>query len=170
VDRRVDVAVACAVALLGVLILVSAESIRPASIPDPIGSRGFPRAMGTALFLGGVALVLRRLLRWRRESTRVADEGVPDDPGVPPGSAPRALSIWAGAFAYVLLLPAVGYLIATPIFIAGVLALFGMRRPLALAGIAIGFTLPIFLVFAELLNVRLPTGILDAPLRQLGLV
>ena len=90
----------------------------------------------------------------------VPAEGMEDDQGVPPGSALRALSIWAVAIAYVLALPSVGYLLATPALLAAMLWLLEIRSWMLVA-VPIGFTIPVFLVFTAFLNVRLPTGILD---------
>jgi hypothetical protein len=156
--------------MLGVFMLVVAQDIRPASVPDPIGTRGAPRLVGAVFVLGGFALVLRRLINWRREATIVPADGAEDDASVEPGSAVRALSIWAASVVYVLSLPTVGYLLATPLFMGAVLRLFSIRRPSILIGVPIGFTLSIFLVFVELLDVYLPTGILDPILRNAGLV
>lgn len=168
-DRRADVAVAFCVVLLGVFVLVAAQDVRPASIADPIGSRGAPHLVGVVLVLGGLALILRRALRWRREGAVVPAEGIEDDPGVPPGTAVRALSIWTAAAIYVVVLPEVGYLLATPILLALVLWLFSIRSWMLVA-VPLGFTVPVFLVFTLFLNVRLPPGILDGVLRQMGLV
>lgn len=169
-DRRVDLAVAWCVVILGVFVLVTAQGIKPASVPDPIGSKGGPYFVGAVLIVGGLVLALRRIVQWRREETIVPAEGMEDDQGVEPGSAFRALSIWAAAVVYVLVLPYVGYLLATPVFVGVALWLFSIRRVAMLVGVPIGFTIPVFLVFAELLNVRLPNGILDGILRQMGLV
>jgi hypothetical protein len=168
-DRRADMAVAFCVVLLGAFVLVVAQEVRPASIADPIGSRGAPHLVGAVLVLGGLALVLRRVRRRRQEGASVPAEGTEDDPGVPPGSAVRALAIWIAAVVYVLVLPAVGYLLATPILLGVVLWLLAIRGWM-LAAVPLGFTVPVFLVFSLFLNVRLPTGVLDGPLRALGLV
>jgi hypothetical protein len=168
-DRRADVAVAFCVVLLGVFVLVAAQDVRPASIADPIGSRGAPHLVGAVLVLGGLALILRRAVRWRHERIVVPAEGMEDDRGVPPGSAIRALAIWTAAVVYVLVLPALGYLLATPIFLGAVLWLLAIRSWMLVA-VPLGFTIPVFLVFTLFLNVRLPTGILDGVLRQMGLV
>jgi putative tricarboxylic transport membrane protein len=165
-----DIAVAFCVVALGVFVLVTAQGIRPASIPDPIGSKGGPTFVGLALAIGGLSLIVRRLMRWRTEGTIGPSDGVDDDPGVEPGYAPRAISLWVASVLYVLALPFAGYLLATPIFIAVALLLFSVRSWPLIVGVAVGFTVPVFLLFVELLNVRLPTGILDMPLRSLGLV
>jgi Tripartite tricarboxylate transporter TctB family len=70
---------------------------------------------------------------------------------------------------YVLALPTAGYLVATPLFLGVVLWLLAIRSWMLVA-VPLGFTVPVFLVFSLFLNVRLPTGILDGVLRQLGLV
>lgn len=168
-DRRIDAAVAFCVVLLGVFVLVAAQDVRPASIADPIGSKGAPRFVGIILLVGGAALVLRRLLQWRSESNLVPAEGTEDDPGVPAGSASRAFSIWLAAVVYVQALPEVGYVLATPLFLAVVLWLFAIRSWMLVA-VPLGFTIPVFLIFTLFLNVRLPTGVLDEVLRQWGLV
>jgi putative tricarboxylic transport membrane protein len=169
-DRRVDLAVTICVVALGIFVLVTAQTIKPASVPDPIGSKGGPIFVGLALVVGGLALVIRRLMRWRSEATIVSPDGVEDDSGVEAGYAPRAISIWAASVVYVLAMPFVGYLLATPIFVAVVLLLFSVRSWPMILGVSVGFTVPVFLLFAEFLNVRLPTGVLDGPLRSLGLV
>jgi hypothetical protein len=169
VNRTVDTAVACCVFLFGVFVLFNAQYVRPASVFDPLGSNGGPYLVGILFAVGGALLTLRRLLRWRKEGRLVPDEGTPDDAGVEPGSALRAISIWAAAFLYVLAMPSAGYLLATPVFLAVVLWLFSCRGWL-LVTLPVGFTVPVYLIFVKFLNVRLPTGILDTTLRYLELV
>ena len=169
-NRTADLVVALCAALLGIFVLWAAQDVRPASIADPIGSKGAPRFAGGTLVVGGLVLIFRRLRNWSPEGRMVPAEGVEDDPGVPPGSVFRALSIWTTAMLYVLLLPSAGYLIATPVMLVVVLLLFSVRRKLILLGVAIGFTIPVFLVFVLFLNIRLPAGILDEFLRQAGLL
>jgi hypothetical protein len=169
-DRRIDVALALGVTALGIFIIVFAQSIGRSPVPDPIGPRGIPTGLGTAFVLGGIALVARRVVRWRREGTYVEHEGSQDDVGVPPGSARRALTIWLAAAMYVVLLPVVGYLIATPLFVAATLRLLQFkRRPLlrvpAIVAYPILYTVISYAVFATLLGIRLPVG----PLRDVFL-
>jgi hypothetical protein len=154
---------------LGVFVLFNAQYVRPASVVDPIGSKGGPYLVGVLLTIGGALLAVRRVARWRQEGAIVPEEGTSDDPGVAPGSAQRAISIWAVAFLYAFALPTAGYLVATPLFLAAVLWLFSVRGAMLLF-LALGFTVPVYLIFVVLLNVRLPTGFLDAQLRALGLV
>jgi hypothetical protein len=165
VDRRVDVAIAFAVAALGLVILVATQQIGKSPVPDPVGPRGIPLLLGTFFVVAGLALAFRRILRWNAEGTIVPPEGSEDDPGVPPGSAARALSIWFAALLYVITLPYLGYLIGTPLFIAFMLwRLQFDRRPVlrvpALAVYPVVFTITTYLFFATFLGVRIPLGVI----------
>jgi len=164
-DRRIDVGLALAVTALGIFIIVAAQFIGRSPVPDPIGPRGIPTGLGVAFALGGGGLVARRLVRWRREGTHVEPEGAQDDVGVPPGSARRALAIWLAAALYVLLMPVLGYLIGTPLFIGTTLRLLQFNRsPVlgvpAIVAFPVLFTAISYAVFASLLGIRLPLGLL----------
>jgi len=165
VDRRVDVALAVAVAALGVVILVATQSIGRSPVPDPIGPRGVPTGMGIFFVLAGAALALRRVVRWSTEATLVTPEGSEDDQGVPAGSARRALGIWLAALVYVVTLPYLGHLIGTPLFTAFMLWQLKFDRPPVLRIPAMVvypavFTVATYLFFATFLGVRIPAGFL----------
>ena len=162
-DRRVDVAVALAVVALGVAILVLTQRIADSPVPDPIGPRGVPTVLGTFFVVAGILLAGRRLIGWREGDTFVPHEGSDDDPGVPPGSARRALSIWLAALVYVVTLPWVGFIVGTPLFTAFMLWRLEMNRgPLlaipAIVAFPVIFTAACYLFFATFLGVRLPLG------------
>lgn len=169
-DRRLDILMAVAVSAFGAFVLYATGAIRPAAIYDPIGSRGGPLFVGLALLLGGLVVAAVQVVNLRKFGRVAVPDGVEDDPGVEAGTVRRSMALWAVAFAYVLVMPYAGYLLATPAFVAAGLYVMNIRRPAMLAGLAVAFTLPVFLVFTLFLNVRLPSGVLDAPLRQLGLV
>jgi hypothetical protein len=164
-DRRVDTAVALAVAVLGGFILVAAQGIKEGYIPDPIGSRGVPSGLGALLLVGGSALALRRIINWRKDGPLVPPEGKEDDLGVAPGSARRAMTIWALTLVYVVALRDVGFLLTTVVYFALVLRAlrYGME-PLGrivptYVVASVAFTATTYLVFAVILGVRLPQGI-----------
>ena len=164
-DRRVDVIFALALAAVGVFLIVTAQFIGRSPVPDPIGPRGIPTGLGVAFFLGGSGLALRRIVRWNREGTFVEPEGKEDDAGVPPGSARRALALWATAAVYVVTLPFLGHPIGTPIALAVMLRLLNFnRRPIlgvpALIAYPVLFAAVSYFVFAMVLGIRLPLGII----------
>lgn len=163
-DRKIDFALALCVVALGVLLIVEAQSIGRSPVPDPIGPRGVPTGLGVAFILSGAALALRRVVRWRSEGAIVEPEGAEDDAGVPPGSARRGLGIWIASVAYVVALPFLGFIVATPILIAVILRLFQFDRPRLFGRIPglitypVAFTAAAYVTFAMILGVRLPLG------------
>ena len=169
-SRRVDFAIAIVVTIFGILVILATQQIRAASVPDPLGPRGIPTGIGVGLVLLGAGLSIRRL-RGLAEGGLVPPEGTEDDEGpeVRPGSAKRAMSIWGASVVYVLTLPALGYLIGTPLFMVVVLTLMSVPSPVARVGVPVGFTIGTFVVFNYLLNVHLPLGVLRDLMRSLGL-
>ena len=163
-DRRIDVVLALGVAALGVFILVEAQSIGRSPIPDPIGPRGVPTGLGIAFLLSGVALAARRLLQWGSTGTIVEPEGSEDDLGVPAGSSRRAMAIWGASVSYVVALPFVGFIVATPILVGVILRLLQFDRPALFGRVPALFTYPVlftavaFAIFSVILGVRLPLG------------
>ncbi len=61
---------------------------------------------------------------------------------------------------YICILEFLGYLIATPIMLAGILAALGVRKPWANLAYAAGGTMGMYLFFQEMLDVVLPIGLL----------
>ena len=55
-DKRLDLAVAVGVALLGMFILITSRDIRTGSLPDPVTSRGLPNIAGALLVIGGIVV------------------------------------------------------------------------------------------------------------------
>jgi hypothetical protein len=173
VDRRVDVALALVIAALGVVILVATQQIAKSPVPDPVGPRGVPLVIGGFFVIAGLALALRRLLRWNQEGTMVPPEGSEDDAGVPPGSAARAMSIWFASLVYVIVLPILGFLVSTPVFTGFVLwRLRFDRAPVlripALIVYPVVFTVLTYLFFATFLGVRIPLGFVRDIATQVG--
>jgi putative tricarboxylic transport membrane protein len=166
-DRRKDLAVAVAIALVGLAIVVLGTQVNPGRIRDPIGARTLPIITGALIFAGGAFLAARRIVRWRVESTVVAAEGTRDEPAVPASTA-RSLTVWALCFLYAILLAPVGFLILTPILLGILLWIMGVRSPLRLTLVTVGAVAVIFGVFDLVLGVRLPLGPLDPYVGYLG--
>jgi putative tricarboxylic transport membrane protein len=166
-DKRKDLTVAVAIALLGLAIVVLGTQINLGRIRDPIGSRALPVITGALILAGGLFLAGRRLVRWRTDPTVVAAEGTSDEPDVPASTA-RALVVWVLCFAYIALLERVGFLILTPFLVAILLWIMGVRRPVRLGLLTVGAVVVVFGVFDLLLGVRLPLGPLDPYIGYIG--
>ena len=169
-DRRIDLAVAAAFTLLGLFIIFQATGIKTGMMRYPIGPRAAFYLTGGVLAAGGLILILRALRSWGRTPVNlIQNEGTPDEAGYP-ASAQRAFTLMGAALVYGLTFNILGYLIATPIFVAVALVVLGQRRAWPIATIAVLFTLINYVIFAHALGVRIPVGPLTGPFRALGLI
>lgn len=170
-DRRVDLAIAVAIAGFAVFVLVVTQGIRSTGqVIDPLGPRAIPTAIGFMLLIGGGAVAVKRLLSWRSAAgPLVEEEGEPDEPGIP-ASARQAAGVAILSFLFVALLPAVGYPLLAAGYIAGGLLVMRTRSVPLLVGLSLGFSVVTYAIFALVLRVDLPAGPLTELLRSLGLV
>lgn len=168
-DRRADLALSVGVLLFGVFLFVAARNINIGQISDPVGSRGVPTFVGLVFMAGGMALIYRRLSSWRSErGPFVASDGAEDEPGYP-ASARRAFAIVGVSFLYALLLPILGFPLATPALLAALMWILGLRSARLLGFVSVGYTLFVYLTFTQALSVNLPAGFLSDALDALGL-
>jgi len=75
------------------------------------------------------------------------------------GTSAQTVLVGLAIVAYVVLLPIVGFILATPILVLGMLALLGDRQIATLIGVPIVITVGCMLVFQGLFNVNLPRGL-----------
>ena len=169
-DTRRDLVIALAVAVLGAGILWMTGSIRMGIARDVIGPRAFPYAIGTLLLAGGLVLSLRRLRFMNVGGGFTApEEGTEDTQGYP-ASAGRVLFIMALSVAYLAVLMPVGYLIATPPFVALAFLAMGERKAVYTIVIPLIWTALTYALFSQLLDVRMPVGPFTQLFRDLGLI
>jgi ABC-type uncharacterized transport system permease subunit len=118
--------------------------------------------------LGGLSIIIGHLRRWSRQSHHlVRSEGTEDEPEYL-SLAARAWALVAAATALAALWNPLGFLIAMPLFLLGALWIMGKRRPLPMILIAVLFTGVVYLIFAQVLGVRIPVGPLTSLFRSLG--
>lgn len=168
-DRWVDVAGGLTFALFGAaIVLIGQFTLREDIQGDLLGPKAFPWLLGTSLFIGGLYVAFRA---WRLPAAQVEasleSEGDEDEPGVP-SSLVRAVAVMGLTLLYTVVLNPIGYLIATPLFIAAGLYALAMRSKVGLIAISLILTAFCYYVFAEVLSVPLPSGLLTEPLRALG--
>ena len=63
------------------------------------------------------------------------------------------------ALVYVLMLPILGFVIATLIFLAGLAFFLGIRKPIRIIAFSVVYTVVLYAIFVEWLSVALPKGI-----------
>ena len=144
--RRADLLIGIALLILSAFYYQASFQIVRGFASDLLGPTFFPRLLAAALAVLATTLIVR------------AASGRSDPAPLP---AIRVRLFWSTlglTLAYVLLLPRLGFLIATPLLLGAVIWLLGLRRWATLAGAAVGFTLALYLVFARALHVLLPLG------------
>ncbi len=112
----------------------------------------YPRLLA-GLLLALLALQVVSDVRSGPEAAGSEPAAAPDRPG-------QLLFAALGMVAYVLLLPVLGFLLATPIFVLAMLLALGDRDPVTLSALPLGLTLGCLAVFQGLFSVNLPRGLL----------
>lgn len=141
-----DRGIAVAVVLIAVALLLVTLTF-PASLQaeDP-GTAALPRLIGGALLILGVALFLRP------ESATVAP---------PVGTRGRLAAVVIATILLVFLVVPLGFPITMALFLAFTLWLMGVHKPLGLVLYPVIAAAFLYYLFAELLDVYLPAGILE---------
>jgi putative tricarboxylic transport membrane protein len=136
----------------GLGLLALTFGLPAATAADPVGPRGFPGLLGLVILACGVALALVP-----RAEPDAAERGA---------LAPRPL---LGAIAltalYLAILEPVGYLLATPPYLAGLLLVQGRVPARTLLLTALGVPAVLYALFAVAMRVPLPMGPLEPLLR-----
>lgn len=158
-DRRADLALSILVALYGAGLIIVTVQFDSGVLLDPVGSKGVPYAVGGLLLVLGLLLVGRRVALWN--SSNVPSEGTEDEPGVP-ASAMRAFGLMGLTFAYAAAFSTAGYVISTLSYTVLALILLGRRSLPVLLFVPALYTATTFLLFAVVMKVRLPLGLIDS--------
>ncbi|MQB01414.1 MAG: hypothetical protein GEU78_14175 [Actinobacteria bacterium] len=147
--RKVDMGIGVVVALFGVFSLSRALKLDfyDEGVPGP---GFFPSGLAMLLIVGGLALTVSRFVKPDSES---------EDFDLPSRfQARRSLGVWIALLATVALVNAIGFILAMVLLVAMVLLGIERRRgPAAIATIIL-IPLLVYLLFATLLQVPLPTG------------
>ena len=168
-DKRVDLAVAVVVVLLGIFMLITSRNIRLGAIRDPLGTRALPDIVGTFITIIGIVLVVNRIRTWSALPGHfVVEEGKKDEEGHP-ATWVRAFSIVTTMLLWVLLLNPLGYLFNTLLSLAAVSLIMGDRSWSKVIVYPIIYTVVTWYVFSQPLQIMLPLGPLTHFARSLGL-
>lgn len=144
--RRADLLIGIALVAFAVLYYRESFEITVGFAADRLGPRFFPRLLAFALALSGLGLI-------RRSVTGRSDA----EPLAPVRIGQFVLTV-AITLAYAILLPTLGYLIATVLYVGALIWLLGYRNIVGLAATSAGVTAVLYLVFARALHVLVPMG------------
>jgi len=144
--KRADLAIGLGLLVLSAVYFQQSFRIIRGFASDRLGPAFFPRLLALTLAALALTLIVRAV------SGR-------SDPSRPPAVR---LGVFAGLVLllvlYTLLLPRLGFVLMTPVLVAGAIWLLGLRQWGYLVGTAVGVTAVLYLVFARTLHVLLPMG------------
>jgi putative tricarboxylic transport membrane protein len=156
-----EVSVAIGLVALGALIAVLAlNTIGPGVQTDPLGPRAMPVALGGGMALCGLLLLVGRAVRPAPRPALLA-EGPSEIEDVGPFSPSRLLLVIVATAVYVAAFEPLGYLLATPPYVAALLLIHGAVPQRALLAAPVLVALALYAGFRLGLNVPLPGGILE---------
>lgn len=144
--RRADFIIGLALLVFAGLYYQQSLAIVRGFASDRLGPAFYPR------LLAGVLTALAATLIVRAAGDRS------DAAPLPPTRAPLLLFTVGMTAVYALLLPSLGYLIATPLLLGTVVWVLGLRSLPRAAAAAVGMTAVLYVVFGKALHVLLPMG------------
>ena len=123
---------------------MAAGRIRASATFDPLGSAFFVRVVGGSLVLAGIGILARTLARSSpSKATEARETGGP-------------LEMMLISVAYVAVLPAVGYILATALALFVTIFRLGTRRWATLVAVPLVTTGVLYIVLEKLIGIRLP--------------
>jgi putative tricarboxylic transport membrane protein len=148
--QRIDVGLGAIVVALGIFVFLQSQELDfyLEGIPGP---GFFPTLVAAALAITGALLCLSGLFG-SKDTSEDLEPATREQ-------VKRSLGIWVAMLASVLLISFAGFLLAMLVLV-GVL-IFGLEGQRNLRGLAAVILIPLscYLLFAELLQVQLPTGV-----------
>jgi putative tricarboxylic transport membrane protein len=154
---RADLWLAVTIIVVAAIYLHADYGLRAAKLSDPLGPKAFPALVGGGLILSALLLLLETWTK-RRALTDLRTEPRGKDQAHLVLSL-VAMVVWTAIYYFVF--ERLGYLIATPLFLLGLLSFFHKGHHVTNLLVAFGFTAAVYLLFSILLGVPLPTGPFD---------
>lgn len=120
-------------------------------------SRALPQIVSVLVVSACVLDLVREVRGWAR--TR-GDGVANDDHRKVMDAWPKLAATVALTTVYIVAIGRVGFYTSSIIFLVALLAVLGVRRPLVLGAVTVGFTAVTYLLFTVLLGVPVPSGVL----------
>ena len=121
----------------------------------PVGPEFFPRYLAAGLFICSLALLLQAI-KANPKNDKKAPTISPLDKGMQ-----RLFGGIGVIVVYALCWDVLGFIIATPLAMAGIMLLLGFRKYRKIALFSLGATVVVFSAFRFFLNVDMPLGFLE---------
>ena len=164
---RREISVAAFLVIFGGAVVAVGRTIPPGVPTDPLGPRAFPVALGVGIALCGIFLAGARLLFGAQPARLgpLADAEPEEEADAGPLSPGRLAGAAVATAAYLAAFEPLGYLLATPLYVAAIMLIHGGagRRSLLLAPLLT--TLVLYVTFRFGLLIPVPIGVLEGILR-----
>jgi len=121
----------------------------------PVGPEFFPRYLAMGLFICSFVLLIQAV-RTNPKKDKKAPTISPLDKGMQ-----RLFAGIAIIMVYALCWEPIGFIIATPLAMAGMMLLLGYRKFVMMVIFSLGTTIVVFGAFKVFLNVDMPLGLLE---------
>ncbi|MDF2891460.1 MAG: hypothetical protein K0R80_1827 [Clostridia bacterium] len=154
--KREDALVGIVSVLLGIFVLVVASNFHETTMLDPAGPEGVPIILGWGILLIGIIHIAGALLAPKINEDKQAKWTKDFETAKP------VLQITLVCILYLFLLEYIGYLIATPLLMIGIMWVINVRNVKSLLLTSIFTTIVLFLIFGVALKVKLPMGFLES--------
>jgi hypothetical protein len=132
--------------LMGVSVGVYVLTQDMVKVPAGIGPGDYPRVIAAGLVVLGALLAAQSLAR-----SEVTARAL-----YPRGAAGRVAALTLLVLTYVRIMPHLGFLLSTPLFLVGAMLLFGVRRPVLILLTSVGVTVAVHGIFYSLFQILLP--------------
>jgi putative tricarboxylic transport membrane protein len=161
---RRELTVAGVLVALGVGVIALGLQVPAGVQTDPLGPRAFPVALGVAIALCGLLLgVSVRMGSWWTASAAVFVESADDDASEGEIlSRQRLVGAIGVTAAYLVAFERLGYLLATPLYLAALLLLQSGRRWRTLPTAPVLVTIVLYAAFRFGLLIPVPDGFLES--------
>ncbi|KAB2329564.1 tripartite tricarboxylate transporter TctB family protein [Cytobacillus depressus] len=144
--KRIEIMIGLILMAFSILILSIASQF-PKGLGHDVGARFFPNFYAYLLIGLSVLYILTSLYKVREEEKKHGNK-----------EWIKAIVGMICTFAYFFLMEFTGFLIATPVFLAGMMWIFNYRKPIRIIVFTALITAAIYVVFSILLKVPLPSG------------
>jgi hypothetical protein len=160
--RLREAAIGLGLVVGGGALFAASSQLPPGTTSDPVGPRGFPTLLALGLVGSGLAVAAQSWLAGSAKRAAPATElTAEEDDEHGPLSPARLLGGILLTAAYVGTLQHVGFVVGTPLYLAALLWLQGGVPRRQFLATVLGYPLALYVLFALLLGVPVPGGVLE---------
>jgi putative tricarboxylic transport membrane protein len=152
--NRKDLVASAILLVIAISYYLASTSILSTTLEDEVGPRGVPMVLSVLLAAIALGIGARGLAAAPERARAPAVEKEPEAPW------PRALGMLGLGALYIPLASLAGYFVALFLLLVSVALYEGMRPSLRMFAVAVGGAAFFWVLFAEVLGVRQPTGLL----------